>query len=47
MVYTIDLYDFLKSQEFNAIFTTIELGLNDEHGNLVRLIHLKFLKDYY
>ena len=38
MVYTIDLYDYLKTKEDrNALFTTIELGLAESHGELVRI----------
>ena len=37
MVYTIDLYDYLKTKtERNSVFTTIELGLAESHGELVR-----------
>ena len=37
MVYTIDLYDYLKTKtNRNSVFTTIELGLAESHGELVR-----------
>ncbi len=37
MVYTIDLYDYLLTKAHrNSLFTTIELGFADSHGQLVR-----------
>ncbi len=37
MVFTIDLYDFLKTWGWDASFTTIELGLADSHNELVKI----------
>ena len=38
MVYTIDLYDFLYTNGSKSQFTTIQLGLDESHGELVRIM---------
>ena len=44
MVFTIDLYDYLKTKtERNSLFTTIELCLADSHGELVRFTVSSYL----
>ena len=36
MVYTVDLFDFLAQKGVGCRFTTLELGLPESHGELVR-----------